>query len=550
MSQSLSVVVPARDAEPWITELLESILAQDVDGLEVLVVDNGSSDGTAELVAAYAERDPRVRLVRSGATSAAAARNEGVARAVGEYLVFADADDIVPDGAYRSMLESLVASGSDMVVGDHLKFSATATWSPTARWRVFASPGSAVLPDDRPELLAGRACWNRIFRRSFWDGAGLRFPEIPSVDDIVPMTRALVAAERVDVVAAQVYLYRDRSDASSISQRADAATTVRYLQQELVCAQLVADHPALREQHATVVVDADGWAHLARFAATDPAPTDVATVQAALYELVDALPLAAVECAAPIRRTLWALVLADQWDAAAVFAAGADAEDPVRRLAAWRTAMTALVSDAGTDPALGGLMAEGLVPTLVNAADDVPRASLDEAVRQLSGLPIAAVEPGLRAAMAEALSRGSAGDVAKVSGLRHVVPFVVGTATPSRSGLEVGGRVRRDVPLTLVLRSGAETVSVPIRSDTGRWAASVDADQLADGRWAVTVCVPGVGEEFPVVTARMPLPPVGDAFLLQPLADRKDGWRFLIDKRTRPRRGLGSVLTRLTRRSR
>jgi len=550
MSQSLSVVVPARDAEPWITELLESILAQDVDELEVIVVDNGSSDSTADLVTAFASADARVRLIRSAATTAAAARNEGVDAASGEYLAFADSDDIVPDGAYRSMLESLVASGSDMVIGDHLKFSATATWSPTARWGTFASPGSFVAPDDRPELLTGRACWNRIFRRSFWDQAGLRFPEIASVDDIEPMTRALLEAEHVDVVAAQVYLYRDRSDASSISQRADAVTTARYLQQELACARLVADRAAFREQHAAIVVDADGWAHLARFLAAKPSSDDITVVRPALRELLDVLPSGVIERAAPVRRALWGLVLTGNWDVAVEFVDGVDASDARTRLAAWSTAMTALGRRIDDRIDLAVLVAEGLVPALVNGADEVSAAWLAEAVPQLAELPIGAAEPGLRAAMADALARGAASEVATVAGLRRVLPLVVQAATPTEGGLEVSGRLPSEVALTLVLRSGADIVTAPVCRDGDSWAASIASEELTSGRWSVTVRAAGIAEEFPVVTARMPLPPVDDPFVLQPLADRKDGWRFLVDRRVPKRRGIGALLTRVGRKGR
>jgi hypothetical protein len=553
VEKMLSVVVPSRDAAGWVGELLESVLAQGIVDCEVLVVDNGSTDGTAELVRQLAAGDSRVRLVQSDATSAAAARNEGVAAATGEYLTFADSDDIVPDGAYRAMLAALDESGSDMVIGDHLKFSPTATWSPTARWRAFEGERTGVSPDDAAPLLTGRACWNRMFRRTFWDRAGLRFPEISSVDDIEPMTRAFVNASRVDVVTEQVYLYRDRSDGSSISRNADAHATVLYLQQELACARLVASRPALRQQHAEMVFDADGWAHLARFVASGPSDDDVVAVDDALTELVEALPIDALDEAAPARRVLWTLALSGRWSAARRFVTAVQAGDELGRLDAWRSALLTLHADGSARTALGSLVDQGLIPTLVNDAEAVPLEWLERAVREFRTLPSSRNEPGLRSAMADAVARADAETVATVSALRRVVPLVVLSAVPTAIGLEVSGSLPIDRPLppfSLVLRSEPEELSVPVTTTSSSWRATFEAGNLGPGRWSVGVRVAGVEGEFPVVTGRMPLPPIADPFLVQPLADRKDGWRFLVDRRLPRRRGLGAVLDRASRKLR
>ncbi|MDI6943148.1 glycosyltransferase family 2 protein [Microbacterium barkeri] len=70
----LSVVIPTHDVAPWIRETLETVLAQRVAGMEVLVVDDASSDGTADIVAEVAERDSRVRLIPSAGRGGGTAR--------------------------------------------------------------------------------------------------------------------------------------------------------------------------------------------------------------------------------------------------------------------------------------------------------------------------------------------------------------------------------------------------------------------------------------------------------------------------------------------
>lgn len=547
----LSVVVAARDAGRWIDEALDSVLTQGSSVAEVLVVDNGSTDDTAERVAVAARSDSRVRLLASTAPTAAAARNEGVAAATGAYLAFADSDDIVPDGAYAAMLASLEASGSDMVIGDHLKFSATRTWSPTQRWYPFDEVVRAAAPEEVPELLSGRACWNRVFRRSAWDRMGLRFPEVQSVEDVQPMTRAFVEARSIDVVPRCVYLYRDRGDTTSLSLRADAAVTVRYLEQELACAGSVSGNPVLRAQHATVVLDADGWAHLHRFLRTGPDTAAMATVARATAALTAALPLDALRDTAPARRALWALVLLDDWAAARSFVLGEASMVATERIGAW---IDVVARTARADPEVAEALArDGLVPTLVNTAEEVDAAWLARRLPEvvLDGPPSGAV---LADAMVAAVRAGDHDGVRVVSALRHVVPLVVDRVEATATGLVVGGPtdlVARGLEATLLLSdAGGGEVVAAVLADGARWRAEVATDGVVPGRHEVSVSFAGIDGRFPVVTARMPLPPVSDAVPMQPLADRKDGWRFLVDRRAPKRSGLESLFARVRRRHR
>lgn len=539
----LSVVVPARDSAPWLGEALESILNQEVPDLEVLVVDNGSTDGTAHVVEGLGSRDRRVRRIVSEARSAGAARNDGVQTASGEFLVFADADDIVPDGAYRAMLDSLVSSGSDMVIGDHLKFSAERTWSPTRRWYRFDSARSGLRPEDAPALLAGRPCWNRMFRRSFWDGAALRFPEVQSVEDIEPMTRAFVEARSIDVVPNCVYLYRDRGDTTSLSVRADAPATVRYLEQERACAALVRKQPELRAQHGEVVLDADGWSHLHRFLSTNPSDDDIAAVGQAATALLGEIPIDGLARVAPIRRALWHFVLAGNWSAARSFVLRTSGESETDRLAAWLDAVRSTQrSDAASASALA---VEGLVPAFVNGAEGIPLKWFADQVTAIADVELAPTGSALPDAMIAALHAADPAAVPMVSALRRVLPLVVDHVETSARGLVIGGRAQlsRLNALGTVQLAGPSGASKALLQEVlGGWRAELTDEGLTPGRYSVSVSFDGVTGSFPVVTARMPLPPVDDGHPMQPLADRKDGWRFLVDLRTPRRRGVAGLL--------
>lgn len=221
---TLSVVVPAYNVEDYLDECLGSILSQSYDDLEVVVVDDGSTDATATIAARYADSDARVQLHRQANAGLGAARNVGVELARGELLAFADSDDVVFPGAYRALVESLDASGSDLAIGSvHRLRGRTATMTPLMREN-HQRAVSGVNIDERPLLLADCFAWNKVFRRSFWDRAALRFPVGVRYEDQPTITRALVEASRFDSLPDPVYGWRVRDDGSSISQqRGDVA---------------------------------------------------------------------------------------------------------------------------------------------------------------------------------------------------------------------------------------------------------------------------------------------------------------------------------------
>lgn len=264
----LSVIIPTHNVRPWIAETLSSVLAQNVEGLEVIVVDDHSNDGTVELVEKIIAEDPRARLLSATARGGGSARNEGVRRARGRYIAFADGDDIVPAGAYRSMLASALRTKSQVIVGDYMKFAPASIWRPTASMEAFDAPVEAVTLTDIPTLIFSRPCWNKAFDRRFWLEQRITFPDVARSNDIVPMMTAYVNARSIDVIEDVVYLYRDRPGGTSMSAKASSsAAFISYLTQELICARLVegVQDERLSARYASLIHDRDGFFHARKF---------------------------------------------------------------------------------------------------------------------------------------------------------------------------------------------------------------------------------------------------------------------------------------------
>lgn len=213
----LSVIVPFHNVEKYIGPCLDSISAQSLADLEVICVDDGSGDEGAAVV--ESRGDPRITLVRQDNHGVGHARNVGVGLAGGDYLAFVDGDDTVPRDAFKRLVTSLEATGSDLACGNVMRLYRNLLIPSWAHREAFARPAKRTHITKHPLLIRDRMLWNKVYRRSFWDDLGLSFPERMYEDQPVAMA-AHVDAGSVDVLARVVYHWRQRDEpGESITQR-------------------------------------------------------------------------------------------------------------------------------------------------------------------------------------------------------------------------------------------------------------------------------------------------------------------------------------------
>lgn len=224
----ISVVVPIYNVEAYLDDCLRSLTGQTAGDLEVVMVDDGSTDASAEIAARWAERDRRLRLVHQPNAGLGAARNAGLAEASGELLAFLDSDDVLPANALELLRDALDRSGSDFATGNVHRFTSARSWPAPFLRKTFMRRRARTHVTRFRWLLADRLAQNKLWRRSFWDEHGLRFPAGVLHEDIPVVIPAHFLARSVDVVARPVYLYRVREDGSpSITQRRAEPRTLR-----------------------------------------------------------------------------------------------------------------------------------------------------------------------------------------------------------------------------------------------------------------------------------------------------------------------------------
>lgn len=215
----VSIIVPIYDVEPYLEACLESLVAQTWGDIEVVMVDDGSPDSSAEIAEAFAARDARFRLIRQENAGLGTARNTGVRHATGEFLAFVDSDDMLPLTAIETMVCSLQESGSDLATGNVLRFSGQGVRQSAMHKTIFANSARRTHVTRDEILLKDRLVTNKLWRRSFWDEHGLSFPQGVLWEDIAVSLPAHFLARAVDVLSTPVYLWREREGESvSITQ--------------------------------------------------------------------------------------------------------------------------------------------------------------------------------------------------------------------------------------------------------------------------------------------------------------------------------------------
>jgi CDP-glycerol glycerophosphotransferase len=223
----LSIVVPCYMVEDFLDECLVSLRFQDYRDIEIIVVDDGSPDSVPDIAKRHVRRDLRVRYVHRENGGLSAARNTGVQHARGEFLTFVDSDDVATPEAYTSAIAALEESGSDFAVSNYDRLEGTKR-TPAGSWirSAHAVRRLGVDLDTFPEAMVNAVAWSKTYRRTFWDRAGLSFPEGKLYEDQPVSAAAFGQARAFDVVPDVGVSWRIRNDRSSISQQSYSVANI------------------------------------------------------------------------------------------------------------------------------------------------------------------------------------------------------------------------------------------------------------------------------------------------------------------------------------
>ncbi|MFE4967155.1 glycosyltransferase [Streptomyces sp. NPDC056660] len=217
----VTVVIPAHNAATTIGKALQSALNQTYEPVEVIVVDDASTDGTIEVVASFAGTDPRVRVLRRKENSGGvgAPRNWGIAQAEGRWVTFLDADDELPPRACERLVASALETGSDITAGQAVRVNRatgdTEPWAP----EVYAMGRTVSGLEEFPLLLSDPIAAAKLYSVEFLRSCGVWFPEGVFYEDTYFSTVAGCLARGITVITEPVYRWMWEPDGTSITGR-------------------------------------------------------------------------------------------------------------------------------------------------------------------------------------------------------------------------------------------------------------------------------------------------------------------------------------------
>ncbi|MDR3126098.1 MAG: glycosyltransferase [Rickettsiales bacterium] len=228
MKNKVSVIIPVYNVEKYLSQCLESVVGQTYKNLEVIIVDDGSTDGSTEICRAWAKRDRRIRVIRQENVGVASARNAGLDAATGEYVHFIDSDDCISLDYYERMVRWI--GGADMAASGFYNEKVP------AESISYPAPFALVSTEDKlcmTDVVCQAMVWRFLFRRDFLVRCGLRFTDGMLIEDIMFSIPAAFFADRIIAVPGAVYFYRN-NPSSILNDRNREKQECRRRDQEIV----------------------------------------------------------------------------------------------------------------------------------------------------------------------------------------------------------------------------------------------------------------------------------------------------------------------------
>jgi len=216
-SPLVSVIVPIYNTARWLPATLTSLRRQQLgDHLEVILVDDGSTDESGQLARAYAQRSAGARYVHQANAGLGAARNHGLRLATGRYVGFLDSDDLYPRGALDHLLAAAGRHDAKIVIGD--MHGLPPRQGPPWRRELVDHPYERMVESIglAPDLIGNPSPCNKIFAREFVASQDGWFSEGTAFEDVLFTLPLMLSSDRTVITPKLAYLYRRRGDGSSI----------------------------------------------------------------------------------------------------------------------------------------------------------------------------------------------------------------------------------------------------------------------------------------------------------------------------------------------
>lgn len=218
----VSVVMPVYNGEKFLRPCLDSVVGQTLRDIEIICVDDGSTDSAPSILQEYASRDARVKIIHQKNSGAGAARNNGMSIATGDFLSFLDSDDVFE----ATMLEKLYAKASsldlDVTVCRCERFATDSGKKTKYPWSIRENllPGKEVFAADEIKKNFFMAFiwwpWDKLYKKSYVQKLGITFQNLRTTNDLFFVASAMLNAKKIGIVN-EVLVHQRVGSKSSLS---------------------------------------------------------------------------------------------------------------------------------------------------------------------------------------------------------------------------------------------------------------------------------------------------------------------------------------------
>lgn len=217
----VSVIMPIYNAEKYLASAIDSVISQTLTDIELICIDDGSTDDSLKILKEYRERDERIRIVTENNAGPGLARNNGIRRSRGEYIAFVDADDFLAPTFLESLYTCAKENALDIAISkydiynDKSKKFESAT---KADHSEIYEGGKITSKNENPDYIFSStvgSAWNKLFRRTFIEEKNIVFlHDVRIYEDVYFVVSALSLAERVGKVEEVLVHHRIHSEQS------------------------------------------------------------------------------------------------------------------------------------------------------------------------------------------------------------------------------------------------------------------------------------------------------------------------------------------------
>lgn len=210
--KKITIIVPVYNVEKYLRESLDSAINQTYKNIEILVIDDGSKDGSGAICDEYANKDDRIIVIHQENAGLSGARNTGLRNATGDYIMFLDSDDTFEPNACKALLEYIEETGADYVIGNYTNMDEDGTiWEkPVFDKQKYEKFKLSITDYEKSFYIMNSGVWNKIFRKSFLDEIDVWFEERLPAEDAIFTTFCFIKSSNVYYLPEVVYDYRLR----------------------------------------------------------------------------------------------------------------------------------------------------------------------------------------------------------------------------------------------------------------------------------------------------------------------------------------------------